>query len=115
VLPWACRIRPRPCARRSQRALSGCRSWLATRVQDPRAGDDHNVALGSGRPTPERAPAGHSVAQPAPRSARSQRPGYPRLIAATDRPAVHARVSMATGCLRMVRRLSGATLRKSLR
>ena len=29
VLPWACRIRPRPCARRSQRALSGCRSRLA--------------------------------------------------------------------------------------
>ena len=26
VLPWACGIRPRPCARRSQRALSGCQS-----------------------------------------------------------------------------------------
>jgi hypothetical protein len=24
VLPWTCRVRPRPCARRSQRALSGC-------------------------------------------------------------------------------------------
>ena len=75
VLPWACRIRPRPCARRSQRALSGCRSRLAARVPDPRAGDDHNVALGSRRPTPERAPAGHRVAQPDPSSARSQRAG----------------------------------------
>jgi hypothetical protein len=45
-VPWARGIRPRPCARRSQRALSGCQSWLAARVPDPRAGDDHNVALG---------------------------------------------------------------------
>ena len=82
VLPWACRIRPRPCARRSQRALSGCQSRLAARVPDPRAGDDHNVALGSRRPTPERAPAGHRVAQPDPSSARSQRAGYPWLMAA---------------------------------
>ena len=63
MLPWACRIRPRPCARRSQRALSGCQSSLAARVPDPCAGDDHNVALGSRRPTPKRAPAGHRVAQ----------------------------------------------------
>jgi hypothetical protein len=50
--------------RRSQRALSGCQSRLAARVPAPRAGDDHNVALGSRRPIPKRAPAGRGVAQP---------------------------------------------------
>jgi hypothetical protein len=80
VLPWTCRIRPRPCARRSQRALSRCQSRLAARVPNPRAGDDHNMALGSRRPTPERAPAEHRVAQPDPNRARTQRAGYPRLI-----------------------------------
>ena len=64
-----------------QRALSGCQSRPAARVPDPRAGDDRNVALGSRRPTPGRAPAGHTVAQPDPGSARSQRAGYPWLIA----------------------------------
>jgi hypothetical protein len=78
--PWDCGIRPRPCARRSQRALSGYQSWPAARVPDPRAGDDHNVALGPRRPTPKRAPAGHRVAQPDPSSARTQWAGYPRLI-----------------------------------
>jgi hypothetical protein len=39
------------------------------------------MALGSRRPTPKRAPAGHRVAQPDPSSARSQRVGYPWLIA----------------------------------
>jgi len=68
VLPWAGRIRPRPCARRSRRTLSGCQSRLAARVPDPRAGDDHNVALGSRRPTPKWAPAGRRVAQPDPSS-----------------------------------------------
>ena len=71
------RIRPRPCARRGQRALSGRRSRLAARVPDPRAGDDHNVALGSRRPTPERAPVGHRVAQPDPSSARWHGAGCP--------------------------------------
>ena len=69
----------RPC--RSQRALSGCQPTPATRMPDPRAGDDHNVALGSRRPVPKRAPAGHGVAQPDPGSARSQRAEYPWLIA----------------------------------
>ena len=51
---------------------------------DPPSGDlcdDHCVALGSRRPTPKRAPAGHGVAQPDPSSTRSQRPGHPWLIA----------------------------------
>jgi hypothetical protein len=77
VLPWAYGIRPCPCARRSQRALSGYQSWLAARVPDPRTGDDHNVALGPRRPTPKRAPARHRVAQPDPSSARTQWAGYP--------------------------------------
>ncbi len=48
----------------------------AARVPDPRAGDDHHVALGARRPIPQWAPAGHRVAQPAPSSARSQGAGY---------------------------------------
>ena len=43
--------------------------------------NDHNVALGSRRPAPTRAPARRRVAQPDPGSARSQRVGYPWLIA----------------------------------
>jgi hypothetical protein len=64
VLPWTCRVRPGPCARSSQRALSGCQLSLAARVPNPRAGDDRNVALAKRRPTPKRASAGHRVAQP---------------------------------------------------
>ena len=42
----------------------GCQSRGVARVPDPRAGDDHHVALGPGRPIPQWAPAGHRVAQP---------------------------------------------------
>ena len=73
-------FRPRPCARRRHRPLSECQSWVAARVPDPRPGDDHNVALGSRRPTPKRAPARHRMAQPDPNRARTQRAGHPWLI-----------------------------------
>jgi hypothetical protein len=74
VLSWAGGIRRCPCARRSQRALSGCRSRPAARVPEPGAGDDHNVALGSRRPIPKRAPAGQGRAQPDPSITRMTRP-----------------------------------------
>ena len=71
VLPRAGRIRPRSCAGRSQRALSGRRSRPAARLPDSRAGDDHNMALGSRRPIAERPPVGHGVAQPDPGGSRT--------------------------------------------
>jgi len=46
VLPRSRRVRRCPCARRGQRALSGCRSCVAPGVSSPRTGDGRGLALG---------------------------------------------------------------------
>jgi hypothetical protein len=68
-----------------------------------RPGDDHNVALGSRRSTPKRAPARHRVAQPDSSSARTQRAEYSRLT-----PSVHAAQSSSGAARSEARTRAGA-------
>src|SRR5205085_9811417 len=48
LLSWASRVRPRPCAPRGQRAVSGRRSRTAPRVPTPRSCDGRSVARAPG-------------------------------------------------------------------
>src|SRR4051794_16111468 len=70
MLQWASRVRFGAYARSGQRALSASRSRPASGLPIPRIGDDHRLAVGSHRPTPERAEAGRRVAGNDPRRAR---------------------------------------------
>ena len=81
-LPWACRIRPRPCSRSCQRTLSGRRSQPAPSLPGSRSCHGRRLALGSARPVPGQTTSGHRTPQRATqRSTMAGEAGlYPRIV-----------------------------------